>query len=104
MVETNPYNNNKNPIVKGKKEKKKSDFSSFSSLKTKNTKGAGGKKMSDLLELFLDTLHHSKNSSQKTLDNYKHWILRAVEFWGNPEVEKIQSLDILNFRKALAEQ
>ena len=104
MMETNPYNNNKNPIVKGKKEKKKSDFSSFSSLKTKNTKGAGGKKMSDLLGLFLDTLHHSKNSSQKTLDNYKHWILRAVEFWGNPEVEKIQSLDILNFRKALAEQ
>jgi hypothetical protein len=47
--------------------------------------------MSDLLGLFLDTLHHSKNSSQKTLDNYKHWILRAVEFWGNPEVEKIQS-------------
>ena len=69
MMETNPYNNNKNPIVKGKKEKKKSDFSS---LKTKNTKGAGGKKMSDLLGLFLDTLHHSKNSSQKTLDNYKH--------------------------------
>ena len=104
MMETNPYNNNKNPIVKGKKEKKKSDFSSFSSLKTKNTKGAVEKKMSDLLELFLDALHHSKNSSQKTLDNYKHWILRAVEFWGNPEVEKIQSLDILNFRKALAEQ
>lgn len=103
-METNPYNNNKNPIVKGKKEKKKSDFSSFSSLKTKNTKGAVEKKMSDLLELFLDALHHSKNSSQKTLDNYKHWILRAVEFWGNPEVEKIQSLDILNFRKALAEQ
>ena len=101
MMETNPYNNNKNPIVKGKKEKKKSDFSS---LKTKNTKDAGGKKMSELLGLFLDTLHHSKNSSQKTLDNYKHWILRAVEFWGNPEVEKIQSLDILNFRKALAEQ
>lgn len=44
MMETNPYNNNKNPIVKGKKEKKKSDFSSFSSLKTKNTKGVGGKK------------------------------------------------------------
>lgn len=60
--------------------------------------------MSAMLKLFIKSLDHSKNSSQKTIENYEHRIGRAVEYREDPEVASITSLDILNFRMALTEQ
>lgn len=60
--------------------------------------------MSEMLKLFFQSMEHSKNSSKKTVENYIHRLTRAQDYRGDPEVEKITSLDILNFRMVLAEQ
>lgn len=108
MVQTNLHLSNMRPKSWDKKEKR-SDFSSFSSKNKKQKSDlkpwfSGSKKMSEMLKLFFQSMEHSKNSSKKTVENYIHRLTRAQDYRGDPEVEKITSLDILNFRMALAEQ
>lgn len=97
MKPTNPYHSRSSFQKPSKKKGKKSDFPPFSLAGQAGT----SQNMSSLLTLFLDHLTHAKNSSPKTIENYQHRILRAIQFRGDPEVSKIKSLDILQFRMAL---
>lgn len=57
--------------------------------------------MSSLLKTFMDYLEHTKNVSPRTLMNYRLWINRAIAFLGDPSVESLKSLHILQFRMHL---
>lgn len=96
---------------------KKNDGSrqpSFSSLSEKKTSKKAPRlqkqhpdhphRMSSLFSTFLHYLTHTKNSSQKTVRNYSLWIGRIIDYLGDPLVEMVKPIDILNFRIFLDQQ
>ena len=79
-------------------QRKKNQLSSFS-LPQKNQNSL---KMSVLLWAFVDYLQHTKNSSPRTVSNYKLWIQRLVDYLGDPLISELRPMNIQNFRMELA--
>lgn len=61
-------------------------------------------RMSRMLEYFIEHLKYTKNASPKTIENYTHWINRAIEIMGDPIVSEIKPFDILNLRRELTKE
>ena len=58
-------------------------------------------KLSGLLDLYLNYLDLEKNYSPKTIENYKLWIGRFIDFLGDVYPGDITSLNVLSFRNIL---
>lgn len=86
-----------------KKSLSKSVFPKSSSHLVKQQKTDHPHRMSSLFATFLHYLTHTKNSSQKTVRNYSLWIGRIIDYLGNPMIEELKPIDILNFRMFLDE-
>lgn len=56
-----------------------------------------------LLKGYLYYLEHTKNVSPKTIENYRLWISRFIQFMGNIDVREVIVMDIQDFRVALGE-
>lgn len=54
--------------------------------------------LSDLVLEFLEYMEIEQNRSQKTIENYHHYLDRLVEFAGDLEVEKINSETVRKWR------
>lgn len=54
--------------------------------------------LSDTLIEFLEYLEIEQNRSQKTIQNYHHYLMRLVEFAGDPTVDKITAETIRKWR------
>lgn len=54
--------------------------------------------LSDTIVEFLEYLEIEQNRSQKTIANYHHYLMRLVEFAGDPEVDKITAETIRKWR------
>ena len=58
-------------------------------------------KMSSLLDMFLDYLEYTKNSSIRTITNYNLWIKRSIDILWNPKIQDLKPQDILQLRVVL---
>jgi site-specific recombinase XerD len=54
--------------------------------------------LSDTLIDFLEYLEIEQNRSQKTISNYHHYLMRLVEFAGDPQINKITSETVRKWR------
>lgn len=54
--------------------------------------------LSDTIIEFLEYLEIEQNRSQKTIANYHHYLMRLVEFAGDPTVDKISSETVRKWR------
>ena len=61
-------------------------------------------KLSSYINLFLKYLEVTKNSSPKTIENYKLWLNRFLEFSWDISPSDINPLDIISFREQLKQQ
>ena len=57
--------------------------------------------ISALLEKFMYYLQYEKNVSPKTIENYSLWLNRFLEFVGDIDVNKINRMQLLDYRMAL---
>lgn len=83
--------------LKKKKEESQPSFSSNGQKKKHPMR------MSVLLTTFVHYLEHVKNASPRTITNYTLWIKRAIAFFGDPKIDELKSLHILQFRMELDE-
>ena len=54
--------------------------------------------LSDTIQEFLEYLDIEQNRSQKTIENYHHYLMRLVEFAGDPEIKDVKPETIRKWR------
>lgn len=57
--------------------------------------------ISALLEKYMYYLQYEKNVSPKTMENYSLWLNRFLEFCGDIEINKVNRMQLLDYRMAL---
>ncbi|MFZ5342007.1 MAG: site-specific integrase [Patescibacteria group bacterium] len=57
--------------------------------------------LSGFIDSYLSYLQYERNSSPKTIENYKLWLTRFAQFVGDIEPDKITSFLVLDYRKTL---
>lgn len=57
--------------------------------------------ISSLLEKYMYYLQYEKNVSPKTIENYSLWLNRFLEFCGDIEINKVNRMQLLDYRMAL---
>jgi site-specific recombinase XerD len=58
-------------------------------------------RFSEIVDLYLQHLTDAKNASPKTRENYTLWLGRAIEYFGDPMIETIKPLHLLQRRTDL---
>lgn len=57
--------------------------------------------ISAILEKYMYYLQYEKNVSPKTMENYSLWLNRFLEFCGDIEINKVNRMQLLDYRMAL---
>lgn len=60
--------------------------------------------LADTIDLFMNYLETTKNSSPRTRENYSLWLNRFLDHRGNKDIETLKAIDVMAFRQKLTKR